>query len=58
MKKIMYAVALVVLAAWGLTIIGDNPTVDVWWWRKQLIYVTGLGSFVLMSLIMKSHCMD
>ena len=52
MKKIMYAVALVVLAAWGLTIIGDNPVVDVWWWRKQLIYVTGLGSFVLMSLIM------
>ena len=52
MKKVMYAVALVVLATWGLTIIGDNPPMDVWWWRKQLIYVTGLGSFVLMSLIM------
>ncbi len=52
MKKIMYAVAVVVLAAWALTVIGHNPQMDVWWWRKQLIYVTGLGSFVLMSLIM------
>ncbi len=48
----MYVVAIVVLAAWSLTVIGHNPSMDVWWWRKQLIYVTGLGSFVLMSLIM------
>ncbi len=52
MKKIMYGVALLVLAAWGMTVLGHNPTMDVWWWRKQLIFVTGLGSFVLMSLIM------
>lgn len=52
MKKMMYGVAFVVLAAWGLTVLGHNPAMDVWWWRKQLIYVTGLGSFVLMSLIM------
>lgn len=52
MKKVMYAVGLVVLAAWGLTVLGHNPPMDVWWWRKQLIFVTGLGSFVLMSLIM------
>ena len=52
MKKIMYGVALLVLAAWGMTVLGHNPTMDVWWWRKQLILLTGLGSFVLMSLIM------
>jgi len=52
MKKVMYVVAIVVLAVWSLTVIGHNPDMDVWWWRKQLIYVTGLGSFVLMSLIM------
>lgn len=52
MKKIMYAVAVVVLATWGLTIMGHSSPMDVWWWRKQLIYVSGLGSFVLMSLIM------
>lgn len=52
MKKIMYAMAVLVIAAWGLTVIGHQPTIDVWWWRKQLIYVTGLGSFVLMSLVM------
>ncbi len=52
MKKMMYMVAAVVLATWGLTVIGHNPSIDVWWWRKQLIYLTGLGSFVLMSLIM------
>ena len=52
MKKIMYAVALLVLAAWGMTVLGHSPSMDVWWWRKQLIFLTGLGSFVLMSLIM------
>lgn len=52
MKKIMYAAALLVLAAWGLTVYGHNPSMDVWWWRKQLIYLTGFGSFILMSLIM------
>ena len=52
MKKIMYAVAVVVLATWWLTIMGHSSPMDVWWWRKQLIYVTGQGSFVLMALIM------
>lgn len=52
MKKILYSVALVVLAVWGLTLLGQSAPMDVWWWRKQLIFVTGLGSFVLMSLIM------
>lgn len=52
MKKVMCAVALMVLAAWGMTVLGSNPSMDVWWWRKQLIFITGLGSFVLMSLIM------
>lgn len=52
MKNIMYATAALVLAAWALTVVGHNPPMDVWWWRKQLTYLTGLGSFVLMSLIM------
>ena len=52
MKKIMYGVALLVLATWGLTVYGHNSAMDVWWWRKQLIYVSGFASFVLMSLIM------
>ena len=52
MKKIMYGVAVLVLTAWAMTVLGHNPSMDVWWWRKQLIFVTGLGSFVLMSLIM------
>ena len=52
MKKVMYAVAILVVAVWGLTVVGHNPPMDVWWWRKQLINLTGLGSFVLMSLIM------
>lgn len=52
MQRVMYAVAVLVIVAWGLTVFGHNPVMDVWWWRKQLIYVTGLGSFVLMSLVM------
>lgn len=52
MKKILYGVAVLVLTAWAMTVLGHNPSMDVWWWRKQLILLTGLGSFVLMSLIM------
>ena len=52
MKKILYGMAILILAAWGMTVLGHNAPQDVWWWRKQLIYLTGFGSFMLMSLIM------
>ena len=52
MKKILYSVALVIVAVWVITLQGQTAPTDIWWWRKQLIYVTGLASFVLMSLIM------
>lgn len=51
-KKIIWGTLLLGLAAWlapQLNLVADW---DVWIWRKQLIYFTGLASFLLMSLVM------
>lgn len=52
MKKFIWGTVLVAMAAWLLPVIGLLPGWDVWIWRKQLIYFTGLASFLLMTLVM------
>lgn len=53
MKKIIGGVVGLSLLAWLLTLsTGQLSSMDVWVWRKQLIYWTGLASFLLMTLIM------
>ncbi|MDR2872040.1 MAG: ferric reductase-like transmembrane domain-containing protein [Xanthomonadaceae bacterium] len=51
--KWIWTVLLVSLAAVGLSIALNPPmTIDVWWWRRQLILLTGVAAFAMMSLIM------
>lgn len=52
MKKLIWGTVLVAVAAWLLPAIGLVPGWDVWIWRKQLIYFTGLASFLLMTVVM------
>ena len=52
MKKTIYGLVALSLAAWLLPVIALIPEWDVWVWRKQLIYWTGLASFLLMTLVM------
>lgn len=52
MKRFMWGTVLVAVAAWLLPVLGLVPSWDVWIWRKQLIYFTGLASFLLMTLVM------
>lgn len=54
MKKLMWATGLLSLLVWFISLIlmPAETTMDVWFWRKQLIYLTGIASFAYMSLIM------
>lgn len=52
MKKLIWGTVLVGMAAWLLPSIGLLPDWDVWAWRKQLIYFSGLASFMLMTVVM------
>ena len=52
MKKLIWGTVLVGMAAWLLPAIGLLPDWDVWAWRKQLIYFSGLASFLLMTVVM------
>lgn len=52
MKKSIYILIAISVVAWLLPVLGLLAGWDIWLWRKQLIYLTGLVSFVLMSLVM------
>lgn len=52
MKKLIWGTVLVAAAAWLLPVMEQVAGWDVWIWRKQLIYFTGLTSFLLMTLVM------
>ncbi|MDD2712556.1 MAG: ferric reductase-like transmembrane domain-containing protein [Simplicispira sp.] len=52
MKKTLGGAALLVLGVWALALAQPAGGATVWWWRQQLILLSGLGSWVLMSLIM------
>ncbi len=52
MKKTIYGLIALSLAAWLLPALALIPGWDVWIWRKQLIYWSGLASFLLMTLVM------
>lgn len=52
MKKTIYGLLALSLLAWLLPVIALVPEWDIWVWRKQLIYWTGLASFLLMTLVM------
>lgn len=52
MKKIIYGLLALSLLVWLLPVFALVPGWDVWVWRKQLIYWTGLASFLLMTLVM------
>lgn len=52
MKKTIYGILALSLLAWLLPVFALVPQWDVWVWRKQLIYWSGLASFLLMTLVM------
>ena len=52
MKKILWGVALLALVAWLLALPQQVGAVSVWWWRQQFILLSGLGAWLLMSLVM------
>lgn len=35
-----------------MTVPWQDPAMNVWWWRNQILLLTGLGAWALMSLIM------
>jgi len=51
MKKTLWATGLLALAAW-LWALPPATAANAWWWRQQLILLSGLGAWLLMSLIM------
>lgn len=55
-KKILGCALALVLGVWLLTLGGPQPAPpawgNVWWWREQLILLTGLAAWGLMSLLM------
>ncbi|MBE9609719.1 ferredoxin reductase family protein [Chitinilyticum piscinae] len=51
--KIVYGLLAMVVGTWLLTLWQAPPAVaDIWWWRSQLINLSGALSFVLMGFIM------
>ncbi|WP_028451025.1 ferredoxin reductase family protein [Chitinilyticum aquatile] len=51
--KVIRWVVLTCLAAWGWSVWMSPPAdMNAWWWRKELINLSGVLSFVLMGLIM------
>lgn len=52
MKKVIYGVVAAAVLAWLLPVIGQLANWNIWVWRKELINLTGLASFLLMTLVM------
>lgn len=52
MKKVLVVVLAAALALWAQTVTLPAAGATVWWWRQQLTLLSGLGSWLLMSLIM------
>ena len=55
-KKVLGGTLAVAIGVWMLALIVPQPAPpawgDVWWWRNQLILLTGVAAWALMSLIM------
>lgn len=51
MKKTLWVTLLLALAAW-LWALPPATAANAWWWRQQLILLSGLSAWLLMSLIM------
>ena len=55
-KKVLGGTLAVAMGVWMLALIVPQPAPpawgDVWWWRNQLILLTGVAAWALMSLIM------
>ena len=55
-KKVLGGTLAVAIGVWMLALIVPQPAPpawgDVWWWRNQLILLTGVSAWALMSLIM------
>lgn len=55
-KKVLGGTLAVAIGVWMLALIVPRPAPpawgDVWWWRNQLILLTGVAAWALMSLIM------
>lgn len=54
MNKVMWGTGVVSVLVWAASLLAmpAETSMDVWFWRKQLIYLTGIAAFAYMSLIM------
>lgn len=52
MKKVLASALALAALVWALTVPWQGPAMNVWAWRNHILLLTGLGAWVLMSLIM------
>ena len=52
MKKVLGSTLALAVLLWAMTVPWQDPAMNVWWWRNQILLLTGLGAWALMSLIM------
>ena len=55
MKKVLGSTLALAVLLWAMAVPWHNPVtpvMNVWWWRNQVLLLTGLGAWALMSLIM------
>ena len=58
MKKVLGSTLALAVLLWAMAVPWPDPVMpvmpvmNVWWWRNQLLLLTGLGAWALMSLIM------
>lgn len=52
MKKVLGSTLALAALVWAMAVPWQEPAMNVWWWRNQVLLLTGLSAWALMSLIM------
>ena len=45
MKKVLGSTLALAVLLWAMTVPWQDPAMNVWWWRNQILLLTGLGAW-------------
>ena len=47
MKKVLGSTLALAVLLWAMTVPWQDPAMNVWWWRNQLMLLTGVAAWAL-----------
>ena len=51
MKKVLGSTLALAVLLWAMTVPWQDPAMNVWWWRNQILLLTGLGAWAAKVLL-------